>query len=196
MKKSLFILVLVAAVFLTACSNYNQKPEYLTPELEAKFDREVAKWDAFIKNPALAKPQQNTQSQQGTQTQTQTQQTSQQEDPRAPLLFYVNKAVAQENLGKLDDAMSTYNEAQRVWGESQVVLHNMGRLFEKMNNYDKAIEKYKKLADGPIGNKDYYYDIMKAYIKLDNMGEAKKYYLKFVREANGHDPEYEQLFNL
>lgn len=176
-------------ILLGGCTNYTIEPEGLTPELKTKFESEVTKWDDLIKHPV-----QSGATQASTQ-QTQEAQQTQQKETRSEYINYVNKAVAQERLGRLGDAIKTYEEATKVWGPSVVTYHNLGRIYEKLNDEQKAIEYYQKLTD-EFDRTEYYYDIAKAYVKMGNMEKGKENYLFYEKKTGNTDGEYRQLFNI
>ncbi len=177
------------SLLLGGCTNYTIEPEGLTPELKTKFEAEVIKWNDLIKHPSQpAATQSSTQ-------QTQEGQQTQQKETRPDFNFYINKAIAQERLGKLGDAIQTYEEATRVWGPSIVTYHNLGRIYDKVGEGEKAIEYYLKLVNEYSGD-EYYLDIAKAYVKMGNMEKGKENYLFYEKKTGTTDGEYRQLFNI
>lgn len=176
-------------LLLGGCTNDTIEPEGLTPELKTKFEAEVVKWDDLIKHPSRPGATQ------GSTQQTQEGQQTQQQETRPDFNFYINKAIAQERIGKLGDAIRTYEEATKVWGPSVVTYHNLGRIYEKLNDEQKAIEYYLKLVNEYNGD-EYYLDIAKAYVKMGNMEKGKENYLFYEKKTGTTDGEYRQLFNI
>jgi len=166
-KKS--ILLLSALLLLSACTRLNIDVD-LTDEQRQQYERTVAEFEFKIKN---------------------YQPDDRFETPEAPIPFWVELAVAQENLGRLDDALRTYTKAQKIYPRSQAIENNIGRLYEKAGLREKAIEQYLYVAD-EFQDPRYYRDITKLYIELKDRRNAEKYFNVWQLATRQTDTEIQQ----
>ena len=97
------------------------------------------------------------------------------ETPQAPIPYYIDLARAQDNLGRLGDALKTYQKAKKIYLHSQAIENNIGRLYEKAGEYEKAVEQYLYVAE-EFQEPKYYYDITWVYIKTKDRKNAEKYF--------------------
>lgn len=95
--------------------------------------------------------------------------------PDAPIPYWVDLARAQEDLGQLKNALSTYLKAQKIYPRSQAIENNIGRLYEKAGEYEKAIEQYLYMSE-EFQAPQYLYDITKVYIQLKDRKNAEKFF--------------------
>ncbi len=95
--------------------------------------------------------------------------------PEPPIPFWVELARAYEKLGKLGDALDTYEKAKKIYTRSQAVEHNIGRLYEKAGKYEDAVNQYLYIAE-EFQEPKYYYDITWVYIKAKDRKNAEKYF--------------------
>ncbi|MBU1018135.1 tetratricopeptide repeat protein [Patescibacteria group bacterium] len=92
-----------------------------------------------------------------------------------PIPFWVELARAYESLGQLGDALDTYEKAKTYYPRSQAIENNIGRLYEKAEKYEKAVEQYLYVAE-EFQEPKYYYDITWVYLKAKDRKNAEKYF--------------------
>jgi len=117
-------------------------------------------------------------------------------DTRPPFAYFLEVALAQEKLGRLGQAINTYKKVLKLYENSQVAWHNLGRIYERVGKYDKAVDYYAKIID-QFGFVAYNMDIANAYIKKGDLDAAQKAYNQYRILTNLTDPAVEQyLTNL
>lgn len=168
MKKS--VLFAAAVFLLSACSRLGTVAVDLSDDVKAMYQKQLEESTQTIRD---YKPE-NAES-----------------DPQAPLLTYVEKAVAETYLGQLGDAENTYKKALRYYPKTRVIFHNLGRLYEKAGRYDLAIAQYKILIDEYL-ERDYLYDITWAYINAKDVKNAEKYFNAWQLEFHKTDEQTQQ----
>lgn len=111
--------------------------------------------------------------------------------PEPPIPFWVELARAQEGLGKLKDALKTYQDAQLIYPRSQAIENNLGRLYEKAQDYEKAAQQYLHVYE-EFKDKDYLNDVTRVYIKAKDLVNAEKYFNAWKLETKDFDSALEQ----
>ena len=147
-------LSLLAVLFLTACNNGWTIDVDLEEEERTQLEQTVTEYKGKIRN---YEPDEvfNT--------------------PEPPIPFWVELARAQEKLGYLGKAMKTYEEAEEIYPRSQAIENNIGRLYEKAGEYEKAVEQYLYISEEFQAPK-YLYDVTWVYIKAKDRKNAEKYF--------------------
>ena len=162
--KKLFLLLITATLFLSACS-YKVEVD-LAPEEIDVIKVEISQLKTEIKN-------------------------FEGEEGEIPNLLIVQLARAYEDIGEIGKAIDIYKDVLNDGYKTRAIIHNLGRLYEKAEEYDKAIEMYQFMIDEYFESK-YLYDITWAYIYSGNRKEAEKYFnawqLEF-RKTNEHVQE-------
>lgn len=111
--------------------------------------------------------------------------------------FWINmkKGNLQYSQNKFDDAMKSYHDAELSKPQSQALRHNIGNVFYKQKNYEKAAEAYEKVINGgdrQIAGKGHY-NLGNVYFRQDKLEEAINEY----KQAVEIDPEdVEAKYNL
>ena len=150
-----FILSLLAIIFLTGCFNFNWTVDTdLTDAEHQKYKDTILEYKGKIKNYEPA---------------------DEFATPEPPIPYWVELARAQEGLGKLGDALKTYEDAKEIYQRSQAIEHNIGRLYEEAKEYEKAVEQYLYIVE-EFQNDAYLYDITWAYIRAKDRQNAEKYF--------------------
>lgn len=147
-KFSIFIVVLF---FLTACQSSWKIDVDLTAAEREQYEQNIVDFKLKIKN---FDPENTS-------------------DTTIP--FYVEVGRAQENLGQLGDALKTYQKAKKIYPRSQAIENNIGRLYERVGEYEKAVEQYLYIAE-EFQEPRYIYDVTWVYIKTKDRKNAEKYF--------------------
>lgn len=144
------LVIIIAAVFLSACkSDWNVKVD-LKPEERVKIEKAIETSMGIIKEE---------QSKGGT----------------GKAMSYVSLARSYEKLGDREKAIKLYKDAIDYGIFASAVHHNLGRLYEKVGEYNLAVKQYVILTD-KFNEKNYLYDTTWAYIRGKNSEDADKYY--------------------
>lgn len=107
--------------------------------------------------------------------------------------FYIEKARYLGYLGRLSQAEAVLKESLKKFNTFTVAEHNLGRLYEQMQKYDKALDRYEKLADPTIYNQpQYYFDIARIKRIQNDVAGAEKAYKQHLAKFNSPDAEFEQ----
>lgn len=80
-----------------------------------------------------------------------------------------------EKLGELGKAIRVYEDVLADDEKTKSILNNLGRLYEKTEQYDKAVAIYQRINDEYFDH-DYLYDITWAYIKAGDRKSAENYF--------------------
>jgi len=93
-----------------------------------------------------------------------------------------------EKLGELGKAIKVYEDVINDNEKTKAILNNLGRLYEKTEQYDKAVAMYQRINDEYFDH-DYLYDITWAYIKAGDRKNAEKYFNAWQLEFHKTDEE-------
>ncbi|MEK6680540.1 MAG: tetratricopeptide repeat protein [Nitrospirota bacterium] len=105
------------------------------------------------------------------------------------LLNPVTKGNKYYILQKWEEAERAYLTAQRYRPDSYIINYNLGNIYFKKGDYDKAISYFQKAVEGEKGFFEGYYNLGTAYVKKGLLNEAIYYYEK----ARGLRPDDEDL---
>lgn len=211
--KHRLIFFFVVVLVLAGCSSTANISLNLTPEEKANYEQVLAEYTEKLKNwnhgaPKIQKesseepekPAETTTTStevetsytesEGLQVKGVTVETVEVTDPRPPFDYFLQIALAQENLGYPKAALKTYKQAMRLYENSEVAWNNMGRLYEQFKKYDTAIKYYQKIID-QFGFKGYYLDIATAYVRKGDPKAAQKAYDEFRLLTNRADTALE-----
>ena len=95
------------------------------------------------------------------------------EEGTIPHLDIISLARDYEKLGDLKKVEQLYLSYLNQGYKTKNIIHNLGRLYEKVGDYEKAILQYQRLVD-EYHDDDYFYDITWAYIRAKNRLMAEK----------------------
>jgi len=151
---------LLVAVVLASCgSKWNVRVE-ITPEERAAAQTEIADMKSAIKN--FIGP-----------------------EGEIPNLEIIRLAKAYEKLGEMGSAIDLYNSWLKGNVKTKAIIHNLGRLYEQVKEYELSVKQYQRIIDEYFDT-DYLYDITWAYIHgaqaskgklaLDYRKKAEKYF--------------------
>jgi len=194
-------LVFTLAFTLVGCGSVHDTvlPVDLTAERVAELELEVAKWDDLIvRTPELKKL---VFEKMGTEFETELPDeagffpTSDPTDLRPPPDFFIEKANALEKLGRVGEAIRTYDELFQIYENSSVGWNNRGRLYEKIGDYPEAVENYAKLID-VFSLNQYRFDIAKAWQKAGEIEKAKTAYSLWQKETGGKNSSFAEKIGL
>ena len=194
---------LAACSFLAACGQQSvyeiTVPVDLSEEETAALEAEVIKWDTIIEQaPALKKLVAEAQ-ESGTEEELPDEagfyETTDLSDLRPDPDFFVEKARVLEQLGRIGEAIKTYDDLFAIYDNSSVGWNNRGRLYEKIGDYAEAVENYKKLID-VFSLSQYRLDIAKAWEKAGEIEKAKTAYELWQKETGGQDSGLEKKLGL
>ncbi len=101
-------------------------------------------------------------------------------------MAYVNLARQYQKLGDLGKGIRIYKDLIKKDIVSSAVYHNLGRLYEEVEEWDLAIEQYQLLIDDYFMPR-YLYDITWVYIKTEDRKSAEKYFNDWQRTLNTTD---------
>ncbi|MCF7836278.1 hypothetical protein K9N08_02415 [Candidatus Gracilibacteria bacterium] len=216
------ILAATLAILLVGCASVYDTtlPVDLTPEQVAAFKAEIVKYDdLIIQTPAFkklvaekmaqeqaeAEVQPETESQPESEIDPETEEelpeeagfflTSDPTDFRPPADLFISKAIALENLGRVGEALRTYDEMFALYENSSVGWHNRGRLYEKIGDAAEAVENYKKLID-VFSLTQYRFDIAEAWQKAGELEKAKTAYLLWQKETGNKNSSFAEKIGL
>ncbi len=103
----------------------------------------------------------------------------------------IDLADAYKELGNYNMAIQTYEDAIGTPHESTVILHNLGRLYQNVNEPKKAIEAYLMIVEND-SLKEYWYEVARVYADMDNLAKAEEYYQMWQDEFDETDGLIEQ----
>lgn len=104
------------------------------------------------------------------------------------LLNPVKKGNGYYKAGKWKEAERAYLTAQRYRPDSYIINYNLGNIYFKKEDYDKAISYFQKAVEGEKGFFEGYYNLGTAYVKKGLLNEAIFYYEK-ARELRPDDED-------
>ena len=111
---------------------------------------------------------------------------------RPDIDFFIEKARAEEYLGRYGQAVDTLLNAFKYYQNTSAGWNNIAKLYDKMGEYKSAIVFYTKLIDAFSLNR-YYLDIAWDNYRLGNLDTAREAYGRFTQFANGKDRELFEL---
>ena len=103
----------------------------------------------------------------------------------------IKLSQAYEKLGELGKAIEVYEDVLDSGQWSKSILNNVGRLYEKTKQYDKAVAIYQRINDEYFDH-DYLYDITWAYIRAGDRKNAEKYFNAWQLEFSKTDNQTQQ----
>ncbi len=113
------------------------------------------------------------------------------EDGSFPYIASINLARSYADLGEIGMAIKLYEDLIDSGAINSAVFNNLGRLYENIEEYDKAIIVYKRIVD-ELFNENYLYDITWAYIRAGDRKNAEKYFNAWQLEMNKTDEQTQQ----
>jgi tetratricopeptide (TPR) repeat protein len=92
--------------------------------------------------------------------------------------------------GNLSAARTCYEQAISILGQDPYYRYHLGRLFEEMGDWPKALEQYEETyrLNPEFGLRDIFREVGKGYLHTDNLDAAVEF-LKFFLETRPSDPE-------
>ncbi|MBN2306525.1 tetratricopeptide repeat protein [Candidatus Peregrinibacteria bacterium] len=108
-----------------------------------------------------------------------------------PWVEIIDLSRAYEQLGELGKAIDVYEDVVTDGYKTKAILNNLGKLYEKTEQYDKAIEMYQRINDEYFDH-DYLYDITWAYIHAGDRKNAEKYFNAWQLEFSKTDKQTQQ----
>ncbi len=157
MKK--LIAILLSIIFLTACSSKYKVDVDLTPEDIKAVETKISETKNDIEN-------------------------YKGEEGSIPFREIIILAKEYEKLGDLGKAIDLYGYWLGQGYKTRSLINNLGRLYEKVNETELAVEQYQRLIN-EYNEDRYLYDITWAYIKAGERKLAEKYFnlwqLKFQK---------------
>ncbi len=106
------------------------------------------------------------------------------EEGSIPFRPIIRLADAYETLGEYGKAIKTYKKWLDSGQQTRAMIHNLGRLYEKVGETELAVARYQTLINEYFEN-GYLYDITWAYIKAGERKNAEKFFnlwqLKFQK---------------
>lgn len=100
-------------------------------------------------------------------------------------------AKAHEELGELGKAIKVYEDVVADGERAKSIFNNLGRLYEKTEQYDMAVAIYQRINDEYFDH-DYLYDITWAYIRAGERKMAEKYFNAWQLEFQKTDLQTQQ----
>ena len=173
--------VLLFTLILTACTSYNVQVD-LTPEEIATYEEQIAEYTDLIENFNSDELDVTGDASIGGAVEATTVSSD-----KPKIDWFVGKARAQQSLGRVDDALRTYESVFSKYGyeSSKTTRHNLAKIYHNAGECELAKEQYLILVNFHK-MPQYYYDIAHCYMRhTDNKEEAEKYYT-LHREAGGH----------
>jgi len=164
MKISRLFIIGLAVFLLAGCNNYKIEVD-LTPEEVDKYETQVKSLKEAIANFVP--------------------------DPEDALIAWaeiIDLADAYTELGELGKAIKVYEDVLDEGHKTKAILNNLGRLYEKVEEYDKAVVMYQRLNDEYFDH-DYLYDITWAYIRAGDRKTAEKYFNAWQLEFHKTDEQ-------
>jgi tetratricopeptide (TPR) repeat protein len=159
--------VVIAAFFLRSTENYIL-PVSITTEKQQELESKVLEFDQKIKDfegPVSADL----------------------------MTLFVEKAKAEEDLGRIGDAIQTMKLGIERFQYTIVGWNNIARLYEKVGRYDLAIPILKDLVE-QYALLNYNLDIAQDYRKMGDKEQAKEAYQEYLKTGQ-QDLELETYLN-
>ena len=103
----------------------------------------------------------------------------------------IDLSRAYEELGELGKAINVYEDVLNDGHKTKSIMNNLGRLYEKTEQYDKAVAMYQRISDEYFDH-DYLYDITWAYIHAGDRKSAEKYFNAWQLEFKKTDEQTQQ----
>lgn len=106
--------------------------------------------------------------------------------------YLINKGVALENLGKLEDANAHYEEALKAFPRNAQLWNNKGVVLEKLERIEEAIEAYQRAIFYQPGYK-------KPHLRLGNISYRQEKMAQAVMCFNTYlflEPDADDAFNI
>jgi len=100
----------------------------------------------------------------------------------------IDLSRAYEELGKLGKAIGVYEDVVDAGHKTKSILNNLGKLYEKTEQYEKAVAMYQRINDEYFDH-DYLYDITWAYIRAGERKSAEKYFNAWQLEFQKTDEQ-------
>lgn len=113
------------------------------------------------------------------------------DDAKIPWQEIIGLAKAHEELGELGKAIKVYEDVLDDGHRAKSIFNNLGRLYEKTEQYDMAVAIYQRINDEYFDH-DYLYDITWAYIKAGDRKSAEKYFNAWQLEFQKTDLQTQQ----
>lgn len=104
---------------------------------------------------------------------------------------WYNLAHAYNGLNKAEKALEAFEFVVAIDEEYDLAYIDMGDLFYKQQDYDRAIEMYVEAIEKGSAKKEIYYQIGKAYQHLNKQVKARDYFKKSINI----DPYYAKAFH-
>ncbi len=103
----------------------------------------------------------------------------------------IDLARAYEELGDLGKAIEVYEDVLVDGNKTKAILNNLGKLYEKTEQYDKAVAMYSRINDEYFDH-DYLYNITWAYIRAGDRKMAENYFNAWQLEFQKTDTQTQQ----
>ena len=104
---------------------------------------------------------------------------------------WYNLAHAYNGLDKAEKALEAFEFVVAIDEEYDLAYIDMGDLFYKQENYDRAINMYTEAIEKGSAKKEIYYQIAKAYQHLNKNVKAREY----LKKSINIDPYYAKAFH-
>jgi tetratricopeptide (TPR) repeat protein len=92
----------------------------------------------------------------------------------------ITQSLALTNKGKMNEAIELMIDLEKSYPDDIVIKQNLGMIYFKSGNTDKAIETYKKAIEINPSEFSSYHNLGLIYERTKNLRYAKIYYLKAV----------------
>jgi|GEM_PF-421820 len=102
----------------------------------------------------------------------------------------LEKGIIEYNQGKYKQALLTFNTALITAPENADIYYHRGMVYDALEKYPLAISDYKHAVKYEPGLDIAYYALAVDYDILKNYSEAKKWYEKFINEADNQNDEF------
>ncbi|MBU0705736.1 tetratricopeptide repeat protein [Patescibacteria group bacterium] len=168
MKHAKLTLIGIAVLILASCNSYKIDVD-LTPEEVSSIKTEIKSLKEAVDNYVQA-------------------------DSNAGTIAWkeiIELAGKYEDLGELGKAIKVYEDVLDSGEKTKAIINNLGRLYEKTEQYDKAVVMYQRINDEYFDH-DYLYDITWAYIKAGDRKNAEKYFNAWQLEFQKTDEQTQQ----
>jgi len=167
MQLSRLLIIGFSALLLTACHSYKVDVDLTDEQIEevkGRVDSLKAEIEAFVPTELGAS---------------------------IPWQSMIELSRAYEEMGELGKALKVYEDAYEQGEWTKSMLNNLGKLYEKTEQYDKAVVIYQRIIDEYF-DRDYLYNITWAYIRAGERKEAEKYFNAWQLEFNKTDEQTQQ----
>lgn len=94
-----------------------------------------------------------------------------------------NYGVALITAGRLDEAQKELEHVLEVYPESGMALFHLGRVFMKKEEYEKALDMFKKFVEKQPGNPDGYINLGLTFLAMDETASAEAQFLRALELA-------------